>query len=703
MTVDNSSQRGISEETSFERNSLSDEALKYEVVVERRLVERNSASEYRAWLTLKRVLPSLERVWQESHFDLQKRVARRAEFFERLERLWVQLFGRLFELYHDRFDFHFHVQNLLVALAEFHLHRQQELCEIDRRREIDPSWFKTNELVGGALYVDLFSENLSRLREHVDYFKELGITYLHLMPLFAVRPGNSDGGYAISNYRAVDPRLGTVEDLRKLAQKLREEGILLVLDFVFNHTSDDHEWAIRAQSGEREFQDFYFLFPDRQLPDDYERHLREIFPTIRRGNFSWHDGMKRWVWTTFNSFQWDLNYRNPSVFRAMMEELLFIANLGVDVMRLDAVAFIWKELGTSCENRPQAHTIIQAFNLGIRLVAPGLVFKSEAIVHPDEVVKYIGREECQISYNPALMALLWESLATRKVELLNQSLSHRFSLPPTTTWVNYLRCHDDIGWTFDDGDAAKIGINARDHRNFLNRFYTGAFPGSFARGVPFQHNPQTGDMRISGTLASLAGLEKAVEDGDQKAVELSIQRIRLLQGVSFSIGGIPLLYLGEEWGMLNDYDFVNDPAKAGDTRWIHRPKMDWEFVEQLQNSSSSGPENLQKQQLMKIHSRIFESAKSLVKLRKSQPALAGNEMELFDTGNVHVLGFVRQSDGNRLIVVANFSDASQVVDGNQIRNVGFGWRFNDWIADSEINASHSLPLAPYQLLWLTRI
>ncbi|MEM9941246.1 MAG: alpha-amylase family glycosyl hydrolase [Planctomycetota bacterium] len=670
-------------------------------MVESELSDDLAEVEYRSRLTLNRIAPRLDEFWK-AQSDYPQRWQRRIEFFQRLDRYWLPLFERLESLYGHRGDFHYHVEQLLLSLASFQLMRNDDLCEVDRQREVEPNWFQSNRIVGGALYVDLFSENLPKLREHVGYFKSLGITYLHLMPLFAVRPGNSDGGYAISNYRSVDPRLGTIDDLRQLANDLHQEGILLVLDFVFNHTSDDHEWAIKAQSGNREYQDFYFLFPDRSQPDRYEQTLREIFPTVRRGNFSWHDGMKKWVWTTFNSFQWDLNYSNPSVFRSMMEEMLFISNLGVDVMRLDAVAFIWKQLGTSCENLPQAHTIIQAFNLGVRIASPGLIFKSEAIVHPDEVVKYISRGECQISYNPTLMALIWESLATRKTDLLRQTLSHRFRLPRATTWVNYLRCHDDIGWTFDDGDASAIGMNASDHRSFLNQFYTGQFPDSFARGIPFQHNLQTGDMRISGTLASLAGLEQALEANDDWKIELAARRIYLMQAISLSIGGIPLIYLGEEWGMLNDYDFISDPAKADDSRWVHRPKMNWAFVESIRNQSSENHASEVPNSAKNVHSEIYCKVKSLIELRKSTSALAGQEMDIFETGNPHLLGFVRRNEGDRLIVLANFSDSTQSIGSNFVRTVGFSRFFKDLIEDKEVNASDKIELSPYQFLWLER-
>lgn len=646
---------------------------------------------FRADLTLQRLQPRLEQVFRDQGLDEKHQ----REFFSRLDEHWRPLFALLFELYESRYDFFYHVEQILTTTAAAYAERPEPLRLVDRRRVQEPDWFQSEYLVGGALYVDLFSENLGRLREHVGYFKQLGLTYLHLMPLFAVRPGNNDGGYAISNYRSVDPRLGTIDDLRVLASDLREAGISLVLDFVFNHTSDDHEWAQRAQAGEREFQEFYHLFPDREIPEQYERNLREIFPTVRKGNFTWHDGMRQWVWTTFNSFQWDLNYRNPAVFCAMLKELLFLANTGIDVLRLDAVAFIWKRMGTSCENLPQAHTLIRAFNRLTRIAAPGLVFKSEAIVHPDEVVRYISQDECQISYNPALMALLWESLATRRVGLLRQTLRHRFGLPENTAWVNYLRCHDDIGWTFDDGDAAAVGINAFDHRQFLNDFYTGQFPGSFARGVPFQENDETGDMRISGTMASLAGLELAIERDDEQQKDLAIRRMMLLYGVTLSIGGIPLLYLGEEWGMLNDYDFVKDPAKAGDSRWIHRPRMKWEFLEELDDRI--GPEN------GSIRRRVFKSIQRLIGLRKSLPALAGQSMELTDTANEHVLGFTRSRAGHRVVVFANFSDTPQQIDGNKLRTAGLGRFFEDAIEQRTWATSDPISLEPYQIMWLERV
>ena len=606
----------------------------------------------------------------------------------RLAEHWPRFFGLLHRLYGQHYDFFFYLTSITLTAVDCWLERPDDLYELDRRRENDPGWHLSERMVGGSLYVDRFAGDLAGLRKRIPYLQKLGLTYLHLMPLFAARPGNNDGGYAISDYRNVDPRLGTIDDLRALAADLRRAGISLVLDFVFNHTADDHVWALRAQEGDREHADYYYLFEDRTVPDQYERTLREIFPTVRRGNFTWHAGMQRWVWTTFNSFQWDLKYANPEVFRAMAAEMLFLANTGVEILRLDAVAFIWKQLGTSCENLPEAHLLIQAFNALCRIAAPGLVFKSEAIVHPDEVVRYVDPGECPLSYNPALMALLWESAATRETRLLKQSLGHRQNLPPGTGWVNYLRCHDDVGWAFANDDAEAVGIRPADHRDFLNRFYTGRFEGSFAAGVPFQHNEDTGDMRISGTAASLAGLEQALQKNDPALAEMALRRLRLLYGVLCSAGGIPLIFLGEEWAVLNDYAYLDDPDQADDSRWIHRPKADWHlFADEVEKAGT-------------LRHRHYEGLRELFAERKRQPALQGTALRLLPCENGHALAFLREHASDRLAVLANFSERDQVVDLRGWRAAGLAHYFRDVFTGRSVSTAGIAELAPYELLWL---
>lgn len=635
-----------------------------------------------AQLTLSRLFPRIQKEFPQ----IDTRTAEWRNFKQRLEVHFPQLFELLLHIYGRNYDFFYHLEQLLFVIVRMWLDRDPELKKLDRQRSADPAWFKSNKMLGGVCYVDLFAKNLKGIEKKIPYFKELGLNYLHLMPLFKCPKGNNDGGYAVSSYREVNPALGKMSDLKNLAANLREEGISLVLDFVFNHTSDEHEWAMKAKEGNLTCQNFYWTFPDRKTPDAYERNLREIFPEERPGSFSFIPEMDRWVWTTFHTYQWDLNYANPMVFNKMAEEMLFIANLGVEILRLDAVAFIWKQMGTGCENLPEAHMLIQAFNAVTRIAAPSLLFKSEAIVHPDDVSKYISTDECQLSYNPLLMALLWNSLATREVNLLKLALQNRHELPDGCAWVNYIRCHDDIGWTFSDDEAAQLGINGFDHRQFLNAFYTGRFKGSFARGLPFQENPRTGDARISGTCASLAGLEQAITKGAEEDKDLAIGRVLLIHSLLYFVGGIPLIYLGDEIGTLNDYSYRDDPAKASDSRWVHRPNFSWQKARKRSNPSS-------------IEGAIFTGLQKMAAIRNSHEAFSVGDLTVITTDNDHVLGFVRSAGSERILVLANFSESQQNLSANLLRLYGLNNGYEN-IATGSSHALEDIILPPYQIALL---
>jgi amylosucrase len=605
----------------------------------------------------------------------------------RLERNFPAIFRIYFHLYGDHPKFQFHLEALFNEIFQSWINRPEELITLDQTRELNPLWFQSNQTLGGVCYVDLFAGNLKGLIEKICYFKELGLNYLHIMPPYLVPEDENDGGYAVSSYREVKPSIGTIQDLIDLASHLRKENISLVMDLVFNHTSNEHEWAKRAHSGDPDFNSYYHMYPDRQIPDAFETNLREIFPSEHTGSFTYQEDIQCWVWTTFHSYQWDLNYANPAVFNSMVSEMLFLANLGVEVLRLDAVAFIWKQMGTSCENLPEAHLLIQAFNSVASIAAPALVFKSEAIVHPEEVAKYIHPEECQLSYNPLQMALLWNSLATRKVRLLSQALRLRNQIPSGCSWVNYVRVHDDIGWTFSDEDAAFLNINAYDHRKFLNEFYSGRYPGSFARGLSFQENQNTGDARISGTTASLSGLEKALEEETDQEVELAIRRILLLYGITLTTNGIPLIYLGDEVGKLNDYAYLSDSSKADDSRWVHRSSMNGENIDRRSDGHT-------------IEGRIYQKLKQLINLRKENAAFAGIHLKVIGTGNDHVLGYKRENEDQSIWVFANFSENEQLISGEVLNFQSAGYEMLDLIEGETITAGEYC-LKPYQLLCLS--
>jgi amylosucrase/maltose alpha-D-glucosyltransferase/alpha-amylase len=633
--------------------------------------------EYELNLSLERVLPRVRAVLSD---------ADQAVFVPRLRQHFPALFGLLTELYGQHYDFFYHLQQIVETLAGAFKARSAQLRRLDDERLAAPHWYQRRGMLGYVLYVDLFNESLSGVREKIGYLKQLGVTYLHLMPLFKAPEANSDGGYAISDFRAVNPRLGTMDELRALAEELRAQGISLVLDFVFNHTSDEHEWAQKALAGDKRYQKFYFMFPDRTLPDQYQPMLREIFPEQAPGAFTYLPKTGQWVWTTFNTFQWDLNYGNPDLFCAMLGEMLFLANQGVEVLRLDAVAFIWKQLGTPCENLPQVHTIIQAYNACARISAPALLFKSEAIVHPDDVVSYISVVESPISYNPTYMALLWEAAATRDVSLLRYAMERRFGLPEGCAWVNYIRCHDDIGWSFADEDARALGIDGFGHRQFLNQFYTGRFEGSHARGLPFNYNPINQDMRICGSAASLAGLERGLMDGRLDWVKAAVDRLVMMHGVMIAAGGIPLIYSGDEIAQLNDYRFQQDPHKAGDERWVHRAPFDWGRLAEAERRPESP------------HGQVLARVMRLVRLRAQHDAFDGVETYFFDSGSRHILTFAR---AGRVVVVANFSDHAQTLPWRALHRVwGMPNRASELISGEVLDVHAPLTLPPLGLMWI---
>jgi len=608
-------------------------------------------------------------LWSGTGADLDALTARFAEVYPTLRELFTEVYG-------ERDDCDEQLALLVQQMADSWQDRAPELKEHDARRESNPDWFQSGDMLGGVCYVDRYAGDLDGVRAKIPYFQELGLTYLHLMPLFLAPERNSDGGYAVSSYRDVNPALGDMDQLRALAADLRAAGISLVVDFIFNHTSNEHDWARRAIAGDDDYADYYWMFPDREMPDAYEQTVREIFPDDHPGSFvQLEDG--RWVWATFHSFQWDLNYSNPAVFRAMAGEMLFLANVGIDILRMDAVAFIWKQLGTVCESLPQAHTLIKAFNAVCRIAAPSLLFKSEAIVHPDEVVQYIDPAECQLSYNPLQMALIWESLATRSVGLLSQALARRHNLPAGTAWINYVRSHDDIGWTFSDEDAAELGIDGTEHRRFLNAFYVNRFGGSFARGVPFQDNPRTGDCRISGTTASLVGLEQHAPG--------AISRIHLAHSIVLSTGGIPLIYLGDEVGQLNDYSYTDDPDHAGDSRWVNRPPYpSGRYDERDDPHTDAG--------------MIYAGLRRLIEVRREAPELAGGKLIGFDTNNPHVLGYQRPGDGTTVLVLANFADTDELVSATTLS--GFVSSARELTRDEDVSLAGGLRLRPHEFAWL---
>jgi amylosucrase len=620
-------------------------------------------------------------------------------FLTMLEQLSFDITGPLRQLYGDVVDVESFATELVLDALEAAASRPAPLRRLDRRREIDPAWFQRSRMIGYVCYADRFAGSLRGVREHLDYLVELGVSYLHLMPLLRPREGENDGGYAVADYGAVDPRVGTMDDLQALAGDLHERGLVLCVDLVLNHTAREHEWARKALAGDPAYRDMYLVYPDRTQPDAYERTLPEVFPDIAPGSFTEVPGLG-WVWTSFNEYQWDLNYANPAVFRAMLGTMFDLANRGIDVLRLDAAPFLWKRLGTDSQNQPEAHLLVQAFRALTRLAAPGLVLKAEAIVSPEMLAQYLGghdryRPECDLAYDNQLMVMLWSTLATRDVRLAEAALSRRRPAPPPTSWVTYVRCHDDIGWAVSDADAAAVGRNGFDHRRFLSEFYAGSFGGSFARGALFQANPATGDARTSGAAASLCGIEAALEegtaDGDDGALTAAIRRLESMYAVAFSFGGIPLIYMGDELALRNDPSWAADPAHAHDNRWMHRPVMDWAAAARRRDPAS-------------VEGRMFAAIRGLAQVRRSLLALrAGGSTDIVPTENRSVLAYRRAHPRSApFLSLTNFSDVPQGVDAAILARAGLSGPSHVHSTTGKITLDAGwIELPPWGFAWLT--
>lgn len=584
---------------------------------------------------------------------------------------------------------------VLGRVAEILAHnlreRPAELQALDLERVYQSDWFQKPGTVGYIAYTERFAGDLLGVIEKIGYLQELGVTYLHLMPLLLPREGENDGGYAVADYRRIRPDLGTMENLEALTTALRHHGISLCLDLVLNHVAREHPWAEAARRGEEKYRNYFYIFPDRTLPDQYEQTLPEVFPDFAPGNFTWDEELKGWVWTTFNRWQWDVNWSNPEVFLEYLDLILWLANKGVDVFRLDAIAFTWKRMGTNCQNQPEVHALTQALRAAVRIGAPAAAFKAEAIVAPEDLIAYLGQGEhygkvSEIAYHNTLMVQIWSSLASRDTKLFTQALSRFPEKPASTAWATYLRLHDDIGWAISDTDAAAVGLNGAAHRRFLSDFYKGDFPGSFARGMHFQDNPDTGDRRTSGSAASLAGLESALESGNPRLISLAVERLLLAHAVYIGYGeGFPLLYMGDELGYLNDYAYVSDPAHKDDNRWLHRPKMDWSKAEKRHQERT-------------IEGRVFRGLKRLLEAKARTPHLhAAFSTQALWQPNPHLLVLRCDHPLGVLVQVYNFSEHDQPLPWETLREAGIVQPY-DHITEGVAPAY----LMPYSRLWLTQ-
>ena len=537
---------------------------------------------------------------------------------------------------------------LVDTISKAYTNRTPLLKQSDYDKENKGNWFLSNEITGMSLYVDRFCGGLQNLEKKLPYFNKLGVNFLHLMPVMQSPEGESDGGYAVSDFRKVDERFGTLKDLEKVQLAMSRNGMYLMMDIVLNHTSHHHAWAEKAKQGDKKYQDYFYMYNDRDIPDEFDRTMPDVFPESSPGNFTWSAECNKWVMTVFHKYQWDLNYTNPAVFIEMLDTIFFYANLGVDILRIDAPAFIWKQLGTTSQNLPKAHTILRLIKQCVQVATPGMALLGEAIVAPKEIMKYFGTglytaRECDFAYNATQMALQWDALATGDTRVMLAAQHEILQKPYGTSWITYTRCHDDIGLGYDDYMIQNAGFDPYEHRRFLKEYYAGIHADSPAKGALFSVNPKTQDARISGSLASLCGLEKAINESDQAAIEISVNKILMMQAQSFFIGGIPMIFYGDEAGYTNDYSYLDELGKSYDNRWMHRPVIDW-----VKN------DNIDK--LGTIEQQIFSGTQKLINIRKKLSVTGDyKNISWLTPHNIHVAGFLRTLNEQKLYCIFNFS------------------------------------------------
>lgn len=572
----------------------------------------------------------------------QRFQTRLARHIDELRWLYMELYGN---------DAMF--AELCGNLHRFAEERSAPLRRRDREREADPQWYRSNDLTGMMLYIDNFAGSLEGVRKKLPYLEQTGVNMLHLMPFLDTVPERSDGGYAVADFRTVRPDLGTMEDLERLADDCHKKGINLCMDFVMNHTSQDHEWAKKARQGDGEYMSRYFFFDNWSIPAEYEKTVPQVFPTTAPGNFTWLDDCRHFVMTSFYPYQWDLNYRNPRVFNEMMYNFLFLANRGMDMIRIDAVPYIWKELGTDCRNLPQVHTIVRMMRMIGEIVCPSVILLGEVVMEPVKVVPYFGtveKPECHLLYNVTTMCTTWHTVATQDTRLLRRQLDIVNSLPKEYVFLNYLRCHDDIGWGLDYSWLARnFGIDEKAHKRFLSQWFQGNWEGSVSRGELYNDDPASGDARLCGTTASLCGIEKAGFEGDPAAMERAVRFDLTLHAMMFMQTGLPLLYSGDELAQVNDYSYKDDPKKAGDSRYLHRGKLRWDLAERVHDLNT--PEG-----------QVFCGLNALGALRKTNPAFSASaDVWTLDTGDDGLLAIGRYLDGQKIIGVFNFTPWDKAV------------------------------------------
>ena len=590
-------------------------------------------------------------------------------------------------LYMELYDNEAMFAELCEQMQNYYHARNTKLRKRDLEKEKDQAWYRKKNMLGMMLYIDNFAGNLRGVKGKLKYLEECGVNCVHLMPFLDSPKGRSDGGYAVADFRKVKPELGTIEDLADLAEACHEKDMNLCMDFVMNHTSEDHEWAQKARMGEGEYMSRYFFCDNENYVREYEKTVPQVFPETAPGNFTWLPEIGHYVLTTFYPYQWDLNYKNPRVFNEMMYNFLFLVNQGIDILRIDAVPYIWKQLGTNCRNLPQVHTIVRMMRMICEIVCPGVLLLGEVVMAPEKVVPYFGtleKPECHILYNVTTMASTWHTVATKDVSLLRRQLDILGSLPKEYIFQNYLRCHDDIGWGLDYDFLKNFSIDEVSHKKFLNDFFTGKYPDTFGRGELYNDDPRLGDARLCGTTASLCGIEKYGFEGNVVGVDRSVRYDITLHAFMLSQSGIPVIYSGDEIGQVNDYSYKDDPDKAVDSRYLHRGEFNWSLAPNRNIADT-------------VQGKLFHALDHLEHIRSSHSVFDTTaDLRTIDTWDSSILAIVRENAEEKFIGIYNFSDQDKVAWINEDDGI-----YTDLISGHEMEAK-GVMIPAFGCFWLCK-
>ena len=613
-------------------------------------------------------------------------------FSQRLFERDEELFNGFMSLYHNEQMY----ENLIDRLFTFYQERSSKLKDLDNVKLKNPGWFHSNDMVSYQIYVEKFAGNLKNIESKLDYLENLKIKMLFMMPVLKSPNGKSDGGFAVSDYHSIQPELGTMNDLEHLFDELHKRKIWGMIDVATNHTSDEHEWAKRAKAGEKEYQDRYYFYDNWLTPNEFEQTMTEIFPETAPGNFTWVPECKKIVLTTFYPYQWDLNYRNPIVFQEIVCNLLFLANKGVDAMFFDSQDYVWKEIGTSCRNLPQSYLITRMIKLILEIVCPGVVICCEYYPKTqDSYQQFVSnikkQNEVHITSETSWVGHLWRANLTRDVTMLKDFIVNLNKIGCVP--LNSVRTHDEINWSFGQVIQEKNYILRHiSLLRFLNDYYSGYMPYSQSRGLICYENLVTGEARISGRSASLAGLEIAIEEKNQKKIDNSINRILMLHALSLSIPGVPMIYSGDEIGEINNYSYTQNDETKDDPRFLNRNVFNWEKAKLVETKDS-------------VESKIFNGLRKMIKARGKHIEFSLNSnLEMIDCKDTTVLIFKRykknieegKTSKKYLLCIINFYEFPRTI------HLDIEGEFKDIISGDIFATLTDITLKPYGWYWLSK-